>query len=84
MLNTDFFYNFFYIIVFFLISLLVSIGIILQFWSFWTTGTLTFDAEQSLFWEYRGAGAYFLSVLLFIEVAWVFGFLKESCKFSFI
>lgn len=53
---------------------------VLQFTSFWSAGSLSYNSEEDLFYKPEGGGPISFTVFLVIEAVWVFSFLKSSCK----
>jgi hypothetical protein len=68
--------TFFYIPVFIAFLTGFLFMIIYEFRSFWAGGQISFDPNQSVFYEFTGAGPIVLTVFLVIQGIWGFSFLK--------
>lgn len=73
-----------YIPIFFIILMAFATILVLEFWSYWSSGTVTFDGEKSLFHELEGFFPLLLSIFLIIQTVWGLSFIKESCTFFII
>ena len=84
MLGTSKCLTFFYIPLFIVLLTGFIFLVIYEFRSYWAGGSLHFDADSSIFWEFNSAGPIVLTVFLAIQVVWGLSFLKEACKFFVI
>lgn len=65
-----------YIPIFFLMLVGFAFIVVLEFWSYWSSGTVTFDNETSLFHELEGFFPLLISIFLIIQTIWGLSFIK--------
>ena len=70
-----------YIPLFVLIAVAFGFIMIYEFKSIWTHGDVTFEPEQYLYHEVKGAWPNILSILWVIQAIWGLTFIKESFNF---
>ena len=72
--------TFLYIPIFFVAIVGFVVILVLEFTAYWSNGSLSFDADKSLFYELSGAGKIILTILLIIQGIWGLSFIKEACN----
>ena len=73
-------YSFAYIVVFLGCTFLFTLILIAELKSTLSGGSLHFNNEESLFWQFADANR-FLVFLLILQAIWGYTFLKEACIF---
>lgn len=76
MLRSDKWGTFFYIPLFIALLTCFILLIVYEFRSFWAGGSLAFDANKSLFWEFNSPGPIILSSFMIVQIIWGLSFLK--------
>ena len=68
--------TFLYIPIFFAVIVGFVVILVLEFTAYWSSGSVSFDANKSLFYELSGVGPIILSILLIIQGLWGLTFIK--------